>query len=130
MTDYSALSIERVVYLHENIVDIAGGKQGMRDFTLLHSALEQCKATFAGEDLYPTLFEKATALLHFLVMNHAFLNANKRTAYQTMKKFLLDNGYRIHATQKEIVKFCIAVDNDGCKGKNIVRWLEKHTMKF
>lgn len=128
--NYSALSIEQVLYLHERIVETAGGKQGMRDFALLHSALERCKATWAGEDLYPTVFEKAGALLHSLVMNHAFLDANKRTAYQTMKRFLFTNGYSIVATQKEIVRFCIAVDNEGVKVPAIVQWLQKNTKKY
>lgn len=127
MTNYSALSIEKVLYLHDKIIVAAGGKEGTRDFTLLHSALERCKATFAGEDLYPTIFDKASALLHSLIMNHAFLDANKRTAYQTMKRFLFTNNYRITAPQQEIVRFCISVDNDGVKGKAIVAWLKKYT---
>ena len=126
MTNYSTLSIEKVLYLHDKIIVTAGGKEGTRDFTLLHSALERCKATFAGEDLYPTIFDKAAALLHSLVMNHAFLDANKRTAYQTMKRFLFTNNYRITASQQEIVQFCISIDNDGIKGKAIVTWLKKN----
>jgi death-on-curing protein len=128
MTNYSPLSLEKVLYLHERIIEQAGGVQGMRDFTLLHSALERCKATYAGEDLYPTLFEKAAALLHSLVMNHAFLDGNKRTAYEVTKGFLYFNGFTITAPQDEIVRFCIAVDNDGLKGKEIVAWLEKYTL--
>lgn len=124
MTNYSSLSIEKVLFLHDQIVIAAGGKAGVRDFALLHSALERCKVTYAGEDLYPTLFEKAAALFHSLVMNHAFLDANKRTGYQVMKRFLYTNGFIIIAPQKEIVRFCIAVDNEGLKGKDIVSWLK------
>lgn len=130
MTDYSTLSIEAVLYLHERIIDQAGGKQGIRDLPLLHSALERCKATFAGEDLYPSTFDKAAALLHSLVMNPAFLDGNKRTAYQTMKSFLHVNGYAITASQKEIVRFCISVDNVGLKLSEIITWLEKHTQPY
>lgn len=126
MTIYSSLDIEKVLYLHERIIEKAGGKQGIRDFALLYSALERCKVTFAGEDLYPTLFEKAAALHHSLVMNHAFLDGNKRTAYETMKGFLHFNGYRITAPQNEIVRMCIAVDNEGWKSKEIVGWLENY----
>ncbi len=126
MTNYSLLEIEKILYIHERIIAQAGGKQGVRDLALLHSALERCKATFLGEDLYPTLFEKAAALHHSLVMNHAFLDGNKRTAYETMKGFLHFNGYKITASQSEIVIMCIAVDNDGWKVKEIVEWLEKY----
>jgi death-on-curing protein len=129
MTNYSMLDIEQVLFIHEKIISAAGGKQGIRDFNLLHSALERCKVTYAGEDLYVTLFEKAAALLHSLVMNHAFLDGNKRTAYAMMVRFLNLNGYRIVASQAEIVRMCIAVDNEGWKIKKIVAWLEKYCKK-
>lgn len=130
MTRFDVLEIEQVLYIHDMIVFAAGGKHGIRDFTLLYSALERCKATFAGEDLYPTLFDKASALLHSLVMNHAFLDANKRTAYAMMVRFLNANGSDIHADQDEIVRFCVAVDNEGLKLAQIVNWLEKHTISL
>jgi len=130
MTNYRDLSIERVLYLHEKIVEKAGGKQGVRDFPLMHSALERCKATFAGEDLYPGVLHKAAALMHSMTMNHSFLDGNKRTAYQTMKRFLFSNGRVIVAKQKEIVEFCVAVDNEGWGVKEIVKWLKGHTGKL
>ena len=126
MINYSLLDIEKVLYIHERIIAQAGGVQGIRDFTLLHSALERCKATYGGEDLYPSLFEKAAALLHSLVMNHAFLDGNKRTAYEVMKGFLYFNHFVITAPQEEIVRFCISVDNAGLKGKQIVSWLKQY----
>ena len=127
MTNFSALSLEQVIYLHERIISVAGGVQGVREYTLLHSALERCKVTFAGEDLYETTFQKAGALLHSMKMNHPFLDGNKRTAYEVMKRFLFTNGYKITATQKQIVKMCLAVDNEGWKVLDIVKWLTKHT---
>lgn len=129
MTNYSSLSIEKVLYLHEKIIDQTGGVQGIRDFTLLHSALERCKATYAGDDLYPSLLEKAAALLHSLVMNHAFLDGNKRTAYEVTKGFLYFNNHLVTAPQKEIVRMCIAVDNEGWKIKDVVEWLKKYCVE-
>jgi death-on-curing protein len=110
-------------------VVLAGGKQGVRDFALLHSALERAKATYAGIDLYPTLFHKAAALLHSLVMNHAFLDGNKRTAYAIMVRFLNANGYRMTASQGEIVQMCVAVDNEGWEVPEIVEWVKQNTRR-
>ncbi len=126
MTNFSALSIEQVIYLHERIIDRAGGKQGVRDYALLHSALERCKATFAGNDLYPATLEKAAALMHSLVMNHAFLDGNKRTAWQVTKRFLHTNGHKISCSQQDIVDFCLAVDNKGWEVAEILGWLHAH----
>lgn len=127
MTNNSALSIEQVIYLHERIIDRAGGKQGVRDYTLLHSALERCKATFAGNDLYPSTLGKAAALMHSLVMNHAFLDGNKRTAWQVTKRFLYTNSYTIQCSQQDIIDFCLAVDNQGWEVAEILVWLQEHT---
>lgn len=130
MTGFSSLDIEQVLYLHERIIDQAGGVQGVRDFTLLHSGLERCQATYAGEDLYPTVFDKAGAMHHSLVMNHAFLDGNKRTAYEVTKRFLYINGYKITAAAEEIIRLCIAVDNEGMSAKEIKQWLEKNTKRM
>jgi len=127
---YQALSVEQVFYLHEKIIDTAKGLQGIRDYTLLHSALERCKATFAGEDLYPTLLDKASALMHSLIMNHPFLDGNKRTGYEVTQWFLFTNGVEIHTTVKEVVRFCVAIDNEGLSLEEIRAWLKKHTKKI
>ena len=127
MTDFSSLDIEQVLYLHEKIIERSGGAQGVRDFALLHSGLERCKATYAGDDLYPTIYKKAVALLHSLVMNHAFLDGNKRTAYETMKRFLYVNNYYIDANTEKIISLCLAVDNEGMSVGQISQWLQKNT---
>lgn len=62
-----------------------------------------------------------------MTMNHPFLDGNKRTAYQTTKRFLFMNNYAIAASQPEIVRFCISVDNDGLKLRDIMKWLETYT---
>lgn len=126
MTNYSALSIEQVIYFHERIIDRAGGKQGVRDYTLLHSALERCKATFAGNDLYPSTLEKAAALMHSLVMNHAFLDGKKRTAWEVTKRFLYTNSYTIQCSQQDIIDFCLAIDTKGWEVAEILVWLQAH----
>ncbi len=130
MTNYTTLDIEQVVYIHEKILETSGGSYGIRDFSLLHSALERCKATFAGEDLYLSLFAKASALFHSLVMNHAFLDGNKRTGYAVMTRFLNSNGYQITSTQEEIVRMCLIVESKSWKIKEIVVWLEQNTQKL
>lgn len=129
MANYAVLDIEQVLYIHDELVKLAGGKHGIRDFPRLHSALERCKTTFGGEDLYPTALDKAAALLHSLMINHAFLDANKCTAYAMMVRFLHANGYAMKVSQEEIVRFCASIDNGAVKGNDIVKWLQRHTQE-
>ncbi|UNS99438.1 Fic family protein [Streptomyces tubbatahanensis] len=65
---------------------------GVRDMGLLVSALERPRANVFGAELYPTLHEKAAALLHSVARNRALIDGNKRTAWLAMRVFLRFNG--------------------------------------
>lgn len=124
MTTFS--DIEEVYQIHEAIITRAGTKAGVRDFSLLHSAVERCKATFNGQSLYPTIFSMAAALLQSLCMNHPFTDGNKRTAWATTKRFLWMNGYHLMAKPHEGADFMIRVDNEKPDLKEIASWLKFH----
>lgn len=70
-----------------------GGILGLRDRGSLESAVAQPEMTFDGDDLYPTITDKAAALGYSLIQNHPFLDGNKRAGHATMEVFLLLNGY-------------------------------------
>src|SRR3990167_10751279 len=124
------VDIVEVYTLHEAILKQSKGKSGVRDFSLLHSAVERPKATFGGKSLYPTLFTKAAALLQSLCLNHAFTDGNKRSAWLATKRFLYVNGYRLKAKKTEAVDFMVWVDNQKPPLKNIATWIKKHSLKI
>lgn len=74
------LTVKDVLLLHQMQIDAFGGSHGLRDLGLLESALMRPQATFDEADLYKSLFDKGAALLHSLLMNHQFVDGNKRTA--------------------------------------------------
>lgn len=76
---------------------------------LLESALAQPKATFGGDFLHPALPEQAAAYLFHLVMNHPFVDGNKRTAFATMTTFLKMNGCRLNLSQDEAYRLVLQV---------------------
>lgn len=69
-----------------------GGDPSVRDVGLLDSACHRPSSTVFGEDAYPTLVLKASALLHSLTANHPFVDGNKRTAWLSTVVLLRDNG--------------------------------------
>src|SRR3972149_158761 len=121
------VDIEEVYYIHEAIIKKAKTKASVRDFALLHSAVERPKATFGGKDLYPTIFTKAAGLMQSLCLNHPFTDGNKRTAWTVTHKFLWDNGYHLKATCKEAADFMVYVDNSKPEIKEISSWLTSHS---
>lgn len=84
---------------------------GVKDHGLLDSAVHRPQQSVFGEDAYPTLFEKASALLESLVKNHCFHNGNKRTAYLVTKSFLMLNGYHLRMERKYAVEFIVDIAN-------------------
>jgi len=105
MTNY--LKIDEVIGINFQMIKKFGGKYEVRDFLLLDSALNRPRASFGGVDLYKTLFDKAAALLHSLIMNHAFADGNKRTAISSCSRFLFINGWRVKLEGKKRSGLCL-----------------------
>ena len=127
--NWRAVDIGEAVDIHKRIIDRAGTKTGIRDFALLHSALERQKATYAGQSLYPSIFLKGAALLQSVCLNHPFTDGNKRTAWTLTHKLLWDNGYYLKSSKIEAADFMVYVDNHKPDIKEISSWLKSHCDK-
>ena len=95
------LSLPEVLELHEAIIASSGGLRGIRDIGALQPAINQPRLTFDQTDLYPDLISKATALCFALIMNHPFVDGNRRIGHAAMETFLILCGYEIEATMAE-----------------------------
>lgn len=123
------ISLDEVVALHHNLVQKYGGSHGIRDFDLLISAVSRPQASFGGEDLYKNIFSKASALLHSLVLNHPFIDGNKRTGSASCIRFLYLNGYVLKVGNEELVQFVLEVANKKVDLDEIAAWLKKHSQR-
>jgi death-on-curing protein len=121
------LSFEEVVKIHDNLVKLYGGSLGVRNKALIESALARPQATFGGEDLYETIFDKAAALFHSLMFNHSFVDGNKRTTMTSVARFLAVNGYELEVSQRAFVDFPIQVENNHMSIEEIAQWLEENS---
>ncbi|GAB4218663.1 MAG: type II toxin-antitoxin system death-on-curing family toxin [Candidatus Microgenomates bacterium] len=124
------LLIEEVMAIHQTMIELFGGREDVHDFTMLHSAIERCKATFAGKDLYPTIFDKAAALIQSLILNHPFDDGNKRTAFTSCALFLFYNHYQLIYLKKEVIKFTLDIDSHKLNFEQISHWLKNHSKKI
>ena len=100
------LTLPDLLYVAERTL---GGEVLVRDHGLLHSALARPQASAFGVDAYPSLEEKAAALLHSLARNHALVDGNKRLALAATIAFLGVNGRRLTLTNEEAYDLVIAV---------------------
>lgn len=90
-----------VLNVHDILIDKFGGSKGVRDLGALESAISRPFATFDRMDLYPDPAGKAAAVLESILINHPFIDGNKRTAYVIMRLILLENEMDIFASQRE-----------------------------
>lgn len=123
------LSAEAILVLHSEVIDATGGSHGVRDVGLLAAIVDKPKATFGGNDLYPTVFIKAAVYLESIVNYHVFIDGNKRTGITSCARFLYQNGYNLSATNKEVERFVLSVASEKIEMSIIVAWLKKHAKK-
>lgn len=119
-------SNEKVLLLHQLLIEETGGDEGVRDMGLLDSALSACYATFDGRELFPSKEEKAARLGIGLVSNHAFVDGNKRIGMYIMLSFLEVNGVRIEVTDEEIVRVGLALAHGTMKYEELLQWILNH----
>jgi death-on-curing protein len=100
------LTLEELLHVADRTL---GAPVEVRDHGLLASALARPRATVFGDDAYPSLEEKAAALLHSLARNHALVDGNKRLALAGQIAFLGVNGRRLTLSNDHAYDLVLAV---------------------
>ena len=120
------LSLREILELHDKIIEISGGARGIRDMKALESAINQPRLTFNQADLYPDIVAKAAALCFFLVMNHPFVDGNKRIGHAAMETFLMLNGFEIESSIDEQEKIILELADGRLDREELTAWLNSH----
>ncbi len=118
---------EIILRLHELSIIEFGGAQGIRDEGLVESAIARPYQTFGGVDLYPTVFEKAAAIVQSIIINHPFIDGNKRTGFLAMLAMLSEEGCSLSAKNDLIYTFVIDISTGTKRFEEIVEWLKANT---
>ena len=119
-------SKEKVLLLHQLIIQETGGDINVRDLNLLVSALESAFSTFDGKDLFPTKEEKAAKIGYGLIANHAFMDGNKRIGMYVMLTFLEVNGITLSMSDQDIYEAGIAVASGTMDYNGLLQWVIEH----
>jgi death on curing protein len=119
------LTLAEVIELHRVILEQVAGSGGIRDLGALESAIAQPRMTFGGEELYPTIIEKASALGFSIVMNHPFVDGNKRAGHAAMETFLVLNRLEIKATVDEQERIILALAAGELDRDAFTKWLQQ-----
>lgn len=117
------LTLPQLLMIHERLIMQSGGAHGIRDLGGSESALAQPQMTFGGTELYPTIEEKATALCFSLVMNHPFVDGNKRIGHAAMEVFLMLNGCELSAEVSESENVILRLAASELSREELLTWI-------
>lgn len=124
------LDFEQVLLIHARLIAQSGGSEGIRDRNAIESALAQPLMAFGGQDLYPTLAEKAAALGFSLIANHPFVDGNKRVGHAAAEAFLRLNGFQFDAPVDEQESIVLRVAAGEAGREEWTRWVAEHLKPF
>ena len=103
---------------------------GIRDENLLASAVNTPFQTFMGNELYPSIYDKAAQLCYGIANNHHFTDGNKRTALHSMYVYLIINGFDITATRQDVENMIIYIAAGNMTNTELAQWLRENTVEI
>ena len=123
-------TLQDIYQLHIQLENAFVLSSGVRDENLLASAVNTPFQTFMGNDLYPSIYDKAAQLCYGIANNHPFTDGNKRTALHSMYVYLIINGFDITATQQDVENMIIDVAAGNMTNTELGQWLQKNTVEI
>ena len=121
------LELADVIEIHFDQIERYGGTKEIRDAGLLESAIEQPRASFGGDFLHAFPYEMAAAYLFHIVMNHPFVDGNKRTGAVASIVFLDWNGIVIEAARGKLSDMTLAVASSQRTKQQVAEFFKTHT---
>jgi death-on-curing protein len=124
------LTTADVLAIHDQLIAEHGGADGIRDVTLLESALARPQQLFAYGQPEPDMAALAAAYAFGIAKNHAFVDGNKRTSAVVTEAFLRLNGLGLTATDIEIVQTWSDLGAGLVTEPELIDWLRQKTVKL
>ena len=119
------LTADEVLAMHARLIKVFGGQAGLRDRGLLESALHRPQTGY-----YPDLAEMATALFESLIINHPFVDGNKRVAFFATDVFLRLNGWRLDVDDERAHAFLTrGLESETCDFAHLLPWIRQHVRR-
>ena len=122
------LSLEEVLEIHRQQIDRYGGASGVRDLSLLESAIAQPQASFSNEFLHASIPAMAAAYLFHICRNHPLVDGNKRVEANAAITFLLINDWEPTFTEDALVDTVLAVASSSMTKEDLVRFFQAHSV--
>jgi death on curing protein len=121
------LRLDEVIEIHNDQIARYGGSQGIRDMSLLQSAVGMPMSSFGGQFLHADLFEMAAAYLYHVVKNHPFVDGNKRVGTVAALIFMELNGIEVDADESEFERLVLDVAESKIAKSTVAEFLRNNS---
>ena len=122
----SFLSVDEVLAIHTRLIELFGGPSGLRDAGLLESALFRPQTGY-----YRDIAEMSAALFESLLMNHPFVDGNKRVAFFATDVFLRLNGWKLEVDSERAHRFLVGLLEEGrCDFDHLLPWIRASAVRL
>ncbi len=118
------LDIYDIFQIHEDVIQDAGGGQGVRDKAGIESAIVAPKSVYFGLELYPTIAGKAAVLCYELITQHPFIDGNKRVGHSAMLHFLRINDHVLGGDDDEHEEIILNLADGKLTIEEFTKWVE------
>lgn len=112
------MTVQNIIDIHNDIIGIYGGTKGLLNKGTIEYLVYQLNEK-------SDVLKKATLVLEHIIINHPFVDGNKRTAFEVTDVLLRSEGYHIHADEEEIQNALLKIAKYECTSKEIEEWLRK-----
>lgn len=119
-------TVQQVLLFHDKLIQQTGGCAGVRSLSLIESALNRFHTSFDGEELYPSIEEKAAAAACGLIQNHGFTDGNKRIGAAVLLLILRKNKIALAYTQEELISIILEIASSKADIPELVSWIHAH----
>ena len=120
------ISEELVIAVHARQIAEHGGSAGIRDKSLLQSALARPQQLYAYGDPSPDIAALAASLAYGIAKNHPFVDGNKRTAAVLCELFIMVNGMSLEASDQEMLSVFLALAGGSLNEEELANWIRSH----
>lgn len=120
------VTAEDVIAIHSRVIQKSGGIDGLRDRSVLESAISAPLQSFGGVELFPGEIDKISRIGFGLASNHAFLDGNKRIGAMVVQLLLTWNGYTLRLHEGELADMFISIASGAAKEPDLHQWIQQH----
>lgn len=124
------IDLQIALHIHKKSIESFGGGEGIRDNGALLAALGRPLQTFDQQDLYASPADKAAAIFESIIINHPFIDGNKRTAYVLLRATLHIYGFDVMAFEDEKYSMTIAASSGQIRFDEIKDWIISHLVQI